>query len=197
MFPLVNDVNAKGYSITMICRVLGLNEQVYYRWKRNPVTNREITEAYRMNAVFNLAKKYPKYGYRMAYDVAVRNGESLGCERSVYTARKALGLSAKIKARPKRYPKAGGELAKDRVRRDFFSDVPDRVWLTDITEFKTGEGKVYLCAVKDTFSHAIIGLALSSRMKASLAVAAVEDALSTRGYCPQRCVIHSEQRNSI
>lgn len=41
MFPLVNDLNAKGYS---------------------------------------------KYGYRMAYDVAVRNGESLGCERSVYTA---------------------------------------------------------------------------------------------------------------
>jgi transposase InsO family protein len=39
------------------------------------------------------------------------------------------------------------------VRRDFTADAPNQVWLADITEHRTREGKLYLCAIKDLFSN--------------------------------------------
>ena len=39
------------------------------------------------------------------------------------------------------------------------------VWLTDITEHRTGEGKLYLCAVKDVYSGRIVGYSIAERMR--------------------------------
>jgi transposase InsO family protein len=55
------------------------------------------------------------------------------------------------------------------------------VWLTDITEHRTREGKVYLCAIKDVFSNRIVGYSIDSRMKARIAVNALEMAVAHRG----------------
>ena len=44
----------------------------------------------------------------------------------------------------------------DLVRRRFVADAPDRLWLTDITEHPTREGKVYCAAVLDVYSHRIV-----------------------------------------
>jgi transposase InsO family protein len=52
-------------------------------------------------------------------------------------------------------PVAGEEIAL--VRREFTAAAPNRLWLIDITEHPTAEGKLYLCAVKDTGSKRIIG----------------------------------------
>ena len=35
---------------------------------------------------------------------------------------------------------------------------PNQLWLTDITEHKTAEGKLYLCAIKDVFGNKIVGI---------------------------------------
>jgi hypothetical protein len=53
-------------------------------------------------------------------------------------------------------------------------------WLTDITEHPTGEGKVHLCAVKNCYSNKIVGYSIDARMKSSLAVAALRDAITLR-----------------
>jgi len=37
------------------------------------------------------------------------------------------------------------------VRRDFRRLAPDQLWMTDITEHPTREGKVYCCVVLDAF----------------------------------------------
>jgi putative transposase len=47
---------------------------------------------------------------------------------------------------------------------------PNELWLTDITEHPTEEGKLYLCAVKDVYSGRIVGYSMDARMKSSLAV---------------------------
>ncbi|BBJ37867.1 hypothetical protein SSPO_005850 [Streptomyces antimycoticus] len=44
--------------------------------------------------------------------------------------------------------------------------------LTDITEYPTGEGKLYMRAVKDAFSGCIVGYSIDARMQSRLAVAA-------------------------
>ena len=76
--------------------------------------------------------------------------------------------------------KVGPPVHDDRVQRIFTADAPNRLWLTDITEHPTGEGKLYLCAVKDVFSNKIVGYSIDSRMKASLAVRALENAVAWR-----------------
>ncbi|MFG1850057.1 hypothetical protein [Micromonospora carbonacea] len=51
----------------------------------------------------------------------------------------------------------------DLVRRKFTTDGPNRLWLADITEHRTAEGKLYLCAIKDVWSHRIVGYSIDSR----------------------------------
>lgn len=48
----------------------------------------------------------------------------------------------------------------DLVQRDFTADGPNRLWLADITEHRTAEGKLYLCAIKDVWSHRIVGYSI-------------------------------------
>ena len=64
--------------------------------------------------------------------------------------------------------------------RDFTAEAPNELSLTDITEHPTGEEKLYLCAVKDLYSGRIVGYSMDSRMKSSLAVAALENAVRSR-----------------
>jgi putative transposase len=54
------------------------------------------------------------------------------------------------------------------------------------------EGKLYLCAVKDVFSNKIVGYSIDSRMKSSLAVRALENAVAMRGDVAG-CVVHSDR----
>ncbi|GAA0488385.1 DDE-type integrase/transposase/recombinase [Microbacterium kitamiense] len=78
------------------------------------------------------------------------------------------------------------------MRREFTADAPNRLWLSDITEHKTGEGKLYLCAIKDVFSGRIVGYSISDRLKARLAVDAVNNAVARRGNVAG-CVIHTDR----
>ena len=66
----------------------------------------------------------------------------------------------------------------DFVKRNFTAAEPNTLWLVDITEHWTGEGKLYLCAVMDCFSNRIVGYSIDSRMKARLAVAALDNAVT-------------------
>ena len=74
----------------------------------------------------------------------------------------------------------------------FTAEGPNQLWLTDITERWTGEGKLYCCAVKDVWSNRIVGYAIDKRMKARLAVNALEMAVTHRGN-PTGVVVHSDR----
>jgi len=92
--------------------------------------------------------------------------------------------------------KPGVPAHDDLVKRDFSADVPNRLWLSDITEHWTGEGKLYLCAVKDAWSNRIVGYSIDSRMKSRLAVAALDNAVARRridGGEVAGCVFHTDR----
>ena len=82
----------------------------------------------------------------------------------------------------------------DLVQRAFGAPAPDLVWLTDITEHPTGEGKLYCCAIKDVFSNRIVGYAIDERMTALLAVAALRQAIARRQ--PRGTVVVHSDRGS-
>lgn len=61
-----------------------------------------------------------------------------------------------------------------------------------IAGIRPGEGKLYLCAIKDVFANKIVGYSIDSRMKARLAVDALEMAVTHRGQ-PAGVVVHSDR----
>ncbi|WP_308340982.1 IS3 family transposase [Streptomyces sp. JJ36] len=98
--------------------------------------------------------------------------------------------SARSDRRTARDP--GRPSTNDLVQRDFTATGPNQLWLTDTTEHPTGQGKLYLCAVKDAFSGPIVGYSIDTRMKARLAVNALDNAVTRRGNVAG-CVVHSDR----
>nr|WP_249290997.1 DDE-type integrase/transposase/recombinase [Leucobacter manosquensis] len=86
----------------------------------------------------------------------------------------------------------GPPVHDDLVQREFIAAAPNEVWLADITEHWTGEGKLYLCAVNEVFSNRIVGYSIDSRMQSSLAVRALNNAVLRRGNVAG-CVLHTDR----
>ncbi len=86
---------------------------------------------------------------------------------------------------------AGPPLHHDLIDREFTATGPNVLWLTDITAHPTAEGKLKLCAVKDVYAGRIVGYSIDSRMKPSLAVTALRNAITRRG--PVGTVVHSDR----
>ncbi len=74
----------------------------------------------------------------------------------------------------------------------FTADAPNRLWLTDITEHPTAEGKLHLRAVRDVFSSEIVGHSINSRMKSRLVVNALNNAAALGGDFAG-CIVHSDR----
>ena len=78
------------------------------------------------------------------------------------------------------------------TRHRFVASAVNELWLSDITEHWTGEGKLYLCAIKDVFSNRIVGYSIDSRMKSRIAVNALNSAVARRGDVAG-CVLHTDR----
>ena len=87
--------------------------------------------------------------------------------------------------------KPGPPVHDDLLERDFSADHPNQVWLTDITEHPTAEGKLYLCAIKDACTKRIVGYSIGPRMTSDLAVNALRNAVALRK--PKGTIVHSDR----
>jgi transposase InsO family protein len=193
MFPLVRELAVDGIAVTVTCRVLKLCRQQYYRWLDEPITERQLDEAYLANAIFDAHRDDPEFGYRFLAD-EVRLGDHPDVsDRAVWRiCRDNSWWSAFGKPKRTKGYRPGAPSHDDLVRRNFTADAPNVLWLADITEHWTDEGKLYCCAIKDAFSNRIVGWSIDSRMKARLVVAAIEMAVARRGDVAG-CILHSDR----
>ncbi|MDR8020512.1 IS3 family transposase [Nesterenkonia aerolata] len=191
-YPLVSELAADGIPVAVSLRVLKLSRQPYYRWRHQQVTTAELTEAYRANALLDAHRDDPEFGYRFLVSEAAESGEVM-CERTAWRiCRDNQWWSVFGKKRGKNGKRPGPPVHDDLVKRDFSADDVNELWLTDITEHWTDEGKLYLCAIKDVFSGRIVGYSMSDRMKACLAVNALDSAVSRRRDAAG-CIVHSDR----
>jgi putative transposase len=190
MYPLVRDLAVDKIPVAVTCRVLGFSKQAFYKWQAAPVSRRDWDDAHLINAAIDIHHDDPEFGYRFITDelaekglVASRNRVNRLCSQqrlwSVHARRRGLNR------------KPGPPVHDDLVLRDFTAPEPNVLWLTDITEHPTAEGKLYLCAVKDACSKRIVGYSIDSRMTAALAVNALRNALALRGRVDT--VVHSDR----
>ena len=190
IYPLVTDLAAEGIPVAVTCRVLGFSKQGYYRWRTNPVTERDWVDAHLVNAALEIHADDPAFGYRFIADELPEKGITAG-ENRVQRLCKDHGIWSVFSKKRGLNRKPGPPVHDDLVERDFTAAATNELWLTDITEHPTAEGKLYLCAIKDVYSGRIVGYSMDSRMKSSLAVAALENAVRARR--PSGTVLHSDR----
>jgi len=188
----VSELAADGVPVAVSLRVLKLSRQPYYRWLATPVTDAELVEAHRANALFDAHRDDPEFGYRFLADEARDAGQPM-CRRTAWkicSQNRWWSAFGKKKARSGKKP--GPPVHDDLVNRDFSAEAPNELWLGDITEHRTREGKLYVCAIKDVFSNRIVGYSIDSRMKSRIAVNAIESAVARRGDVTG-CLFHSDR----
>ena len=185
IYPLVHELAAADaplrVPVAVTCRILGIARQPFYRWLAEPVTEAEWDEALLANAAFDAHQDDPQFGYRL-HRVRPDCLAGLRRERLVVEFREEEGQERQ----------EGPPVHDDKVQRNFDAGAPDELWLADITEHPTGEGKLYLCAIKDVFSNRIVGYSIDSRMKSRLAVTALNNAAARRGEVAG-CIIHTDR----
>ncbi len=191
MYPLVLDLAADGIPVVVTCRVLGLAKQAFYAWRKQPVTQRDWDDAHLLNAAVDIHAADPEFGYRfIADELAAEHGISAGENRvqRLCSAQRLWSVHSKKRGLNR---KAGPPVHDDLVGRKFVATRPNQLWRTDLTQHRTAQGKLYVCAIRDDYSNKIVGYALGDRMKASLAVRALRNAIALRQ--PVGTLVHSDR----
>ena len=177
--PLVHNRAAEGFSVRLGCGLLGFSSQAYFAWFKDPVSDRDLEDAYAINALINTHADDSAFGYRFLADELERAGIGM-CERRAWRLCSQQGLWSTTLRKGRRGKKPDPPVSDGHVQRGFTAAELNRKWVTDITERPTAEGEVYCCSIKDLFSNRIVGYAIADRMTADLAVTALQAAIARR-----------------
>lgn len=178
----------------MMCRVLNVSSSGYYSWKdREPslkAKRREVLKA-EIKKLFSDFKK--RYGaIRLTREL---NSKGINCSLNyVASILSDLGLRAH-NGKCFRYSKPNSSKKNIRpniLARDFKAKRPNEKWVTDITHIRVNGKWLYLAAVMDLYSKAIVGWSLATHMMESLITDAFEMAVSRRDIAGP-LVVHSDQ----
>ena len=184
--------------IYFYCRVLHVSRQGFYQytankdrpWKYQPLAEAmmEIPEEDDCNDTCGRIRMYQALMLKHPENVDIPS------ERTVYRVMEDIGISHHPRRKPDGITKADREARKseDLLKRDFKSEEPLSKCVTDITEIKASDGKLYVSAVFDCFDSSVVGLAMDTNMKAPLCVRTLKNA--AEAYPGIRgAIIHSDR----
>ena len=160
-------------------------------WKASRKTEKDAALKARIKETFTYHKG--RYGYR-------RITAQLHSEGLVVNHKKVRRLMRELCLHPvtagrrkySSYKGEVGETAPNRLGRRFDVKEPDKVWATDVTEFATGEGKLYLSPIKDMCTGEIISYTTSASPTVEMVMRMLKDAI-TKHPVFDGLVIHSDQ----
>jgi putative transposase len=190
---VIASLTGQGFDVQRACLMLGVSVSGYYDWRLRPPSARTLRHAWLAGEIAQVHKDSGgTYGtLRITAELRYGRGIHVGKEQ-VQLLMKRLGIYGLPKRRLPRGARVGKASSLDLVRRRFTAEGPDRLWMTDITEHPTREGKVYCCAVIDAFSRMVVGWSIDSRQTGLLVTNALGMALNRRA--PQEGgIIHSDQ----
>ncbi len=186
-------IAAEGLPVEVACRVLGVSVSGYYEWLNRAPSARALRHVWLTELIVRAhAESRGIYGVRRVHaELTLGLGISVGRQAVELLMRRA-GLQG-LSGRPRYRRVPNVATAEDRVQRQFARKGRDQLWVTDITEHPTREGKVYCAVVLDTFSRRVVGWSIDGHQTAALVTNALGMAIDQRRPANGATVIHSDQ----
>jgi putative transposase len=186
-----------SFPVRTLCRVVGAAASGFYAWlRRGPGSDRYEGAAdrglrARVGAIF--AASRGTYGSPRVHAELRARGVRVGRNRVARLMREG-GLSATIRRRAPRTTDSRHDhpVAPNLLERRFAAERPDAVWLADISYVPTGEGWLYLAAIKDMATREIVGWSMADHLRADLACDALLMAIRHR-QPPRGLIQHSDR----
>ncbi|MER6076548.1 IS3 family transposase [Streptomyces sp. NPDC001817] len=188
--------NPGGYSVSLLCRTLGVRRSTYYAWlaarpaagARQEAENELAAEIREIHAASRGA-----YGVPRVHAALRRRGRGINRKKveRIMRERDIRGVTR----RKRRYltrQDAKAAPAPDLVGRDFTAAVPGRRLVGDITYLPTIEGWWYLATVIDLATREVIGYAMADHHRAELVTDALRMAAG-RGELKPGCIMHTDR----
>jgi putative transposase len=175
------------------CRILEVSESGFYAWLTRSPSERAIRHAWLTDLVIEIhVLSRLTYGAnRVPAELTLGRGIEVG-RHQVALVMGCAGLQGVMGRRKRPRIERPDAIALDPVDRSFARTQRNRLWVTDITEHPTREGRLYCCVVLDTFSRFVVGWSIDSSPTAALVTNALEMAIGSRNPNPGT-LIHSDQ----
>jgi putative transposase len=192
---LVQELADDDVDVTVACRMLNVSRSGYYEWKDRPLSTREQDNELLLKHIKQIhAESRLTYGSpRVHAELTMGLGLPVNLKRVARLMRQA-GIQGLYQRRRRgctvRDPHA--QPAADLVNRVFAVDGPNRLWVTDITEHPTDEGKLYCAAVMDTYGRKIVGWSMAEHIRTELVLDALGMAVIRRSPNHGETVLHSD-----
>ncbi|MGY4761958.1 IS3 family transposase [Paenibacillus caseinilyticus] len=149
----------ESISIQLLCEVAGVARSSYYKWLNRKPSSREQENERLTKMMMSIYEKVEKtFGYRqLTLHMRKETGQTINHKR-VYRLMKVKGIQSVIRRKRKKYPHSTPQhVAENVLNRNFQAAEPNEKWVTDVTEFKYGNGqKAYLSAILDLHDKSIV-----------------------------------------
>jgi putative transposase len=172
------DRDHPSLSMRRQCAMLGLARSGVYRLPR-PANDDDLLLMRQIDALFT---RWPFLGSRRMTAMLRAEGVAINRKR-VQRLMRRMGIAA-LGPKPRTTKPAPGHTIYPYLLRDIAVERPNQVWAADITYIPIGRGFLYLVAVMDWASRAVLAWRLSNTMDAAFCVSALEEALARFG-CPE------------
>lgn len=184
------------HPVSLLCEVLGVSRSGFHAWLKRTPSKRWLSDVRLLELIHQVHEQSDgTYGSPRIHAELRHRGIRVGRKRVERLMRRH-SLSGLVKRRKGKTTirVAGVRPAPDLVRRDFQPSEPNRLWVADLTEVTTWEGKLYLAVVLDCFSRRVVGWQMAEHMRTELVVEALEMAVSRRK--PEPGLVHHSDQGS-
>jgi len=184
----------KKYPIAILCDILELNRSSYYKWLRRDPSKQEAKDKELIDRLCQLYQESNGiFGYRRM-QLNLRRRFALNCNKKrVYRVMRAIKMKSVIRRKRPNYIKSTPETTAENIlSRNFTAKGFNEKWLTDVTEFKTGDGKkAYLSAILDLKDKSIVAYAIGQSNNNKLAFDTFDAAVKL--YPQAKPIFHSDR----
>jgi putative transposase len=181
------DAERAHHPVSRLARVLGVARAGYYAWSSRPASARTLADQALTDQIRQIhARSRGTYGApRVHAELQLGLDIRVGRKRVARLMRDARlqGVHRRrLRGLTRRDPQAAP--APDLVERNFSPPAPDRLWVADITQQRTGDGWLYLAVVLDGFSRRIVGWSMADHLRTELVLDALDMAIAQRQPAP-------------
>ena len=178
-----------------MCKLFQVNRSAYYHWVQVGCIINRIDE--KLNKLIkDIFYRYREvYGTRRIKKVLVQQYGVIVSKRRIGKIMKSLKLVVKMRRKFRVTTTDSNHsytISPNRLNRDFRTNIPNEVYVGDITYIRTQQGWLYLAVVIDLYSRRVVGWSIDDNMKTSLVNDALKMALLSR-IPPKGLIWHTDR----